>query len=235
LCSDIPRVKESLNRFYIYVILYNFATLVQLSKLSIAIPIIMKQFIFLVFSISVLSFSGNAQDLVEVRKNTLDDQMTEAFEKSNSYQEYKVVKKTQLASIRRNVLDSISSLKKDIETQKSELNKRKSKIDSLHNSLRITQEDLELAKEKEEGIEVFGILTTKSTYNTFMWSIIGALSLIGGFLFYRFINSHKIINAAQLKIAELEIEIEDYRRNSLEREQKLRRKLQDEINKNRKV
>jgi hypothetical protein len=36
-------------------------------------------------------------------------------------------------------------------------------------------------------------------------------------------------------MAEMEIELEDYRRNSLEREQKLRRKLQDEVNKNRKT
>ena len=61
------------------------------------------------------------------------------------------------------------------------------------------------------------------------------LLLISGFLFYRFLNSHKITNDVQLKMAEMEIELEDYRRNSLEREQKLRRKLQDEINKNRKA
>ena len=80
-----------------------------------------------------------------------------------------------------------------------------------------------------------GILTSKSSYNTTMWSIILFLLVAAGFLFYRFLNSAKITNAAQLKMAEMEIELEDYRRNSLEREQKLRRKLQDEINKNRKA
>lgn len=194
----------------------------------------MKHLIYSFFTIFIFSFSMAAQDSIQVQKNTLNNQMTEIFEKSNSYQEYKVIKKTQLATLRRNILDSVSNLRKEIGIQNSDVRQQKSEIDSLRNTLKRTQEDLSLSKEKEDGIEIMGVLTSKAAYNTIMWSIIGALLLIGGFLFYRFLNSHKIINAAELKIAEMEIELEDYRRNSLEREQKLRRKLQDEINKNRK-
>lgn len=215
--------------------MYNFGTLAQLSKLSIVTIRIMRQILFLVFPLFLLSTAMIAQDSIQVRKNTLNDQMTDVFDKSNSYQEYKVVKKTQLATLRRNILDSVANLERKIGTQNSESEQQKSKIDSLSNNLKRTQENLAISKEKEDGIEIFGILTSKATYNTIMWSIIGALLLIGGFLFFRFLNSHKIINAAELKIAEMEIELEDYRRNSLEREQKLRRKLQDEINKNRKI
>jgi len=163
------------------------------------------------------------------------DQMNEAFDKSNSYQEYKVIKKTQLATLRKNILDSVSALENTITLQGNELKLQKTDIDSLRQNLGKTQQDLTLAKDREDGIEFFGVLTSKSTYNAIMWTIIGILLLIGGFLLYRFVNSHKITNAAQLKMAEMEIELEDYRRNSLEREQKLRRKLQDEINKNRKL
>ncbi|XOL42632.1 hypothetical protein KCTC32420_03028 [Aequorivita nionensis] len=161
--------------------------------------------------------------------------MTEVFDKSNSYQEYKVVKKTQLATLRRNILDSVSTLQKKIALMESEVSQERIAVDSLGQNLKNTQQNLIKAKEKEDGIEVFGILTSKATYNAIMWGIILILLLISGFLFYRFLNSHKITNAAQLKMAEMEIELEDYRRNSLEREQKLRRKLQDEINKNRKA
>lgn len=176
-----------------------------------------------------------AQDSIQVHKNTLNNQMTDAFEKSNSYQEYKVIKKTQLTTLKRNILDSVSTLDKRISAQQSELGLQKSEVDSLRKTLKITQENLSNSKEKEDGIELFGILTSKATYNAIMWGIVVVLLLVGGFLFYRFLNSHKITNTAQLKMAEMEIELEDYRRNSLEREQKLRRKLQDEINKNRKI
>ncbi len=195
----------------------------------------MRQILFFIFPLFIFSFSLFAQDSIEVRTNTLNDQMIDAFEKSNSYQEYKVIKKTQLATLRKNILDSVSNLDQKIEMQYSDLEKQKIAIDSLRGSLKETNETLSLSQEKEDGIHIFGLLTSKTTYNAVMWSIIAVLLLIGGFLFYRFLNSHKIIKAAELKIAEMEMEIEDYRRNSLDREQKLRRKLQDEINKNRKI
>lgn len=188
--------------------------------------------LLLIFSTSSVAIG---QDSIQVIQNTLDYQMQQAFEKSNSYQEYKVVKKTLLTNLRRNVLDSISELKQTISSQHQELGKKQAKIDTLHQKLKHTEEDLALSRQKEDGIELFGSFISKSSYNTILFSIIGVLLLIGGFLFYRFLTSHKVINSAELRIAEMEIEIEDYRRNSLEREQKLRRKLQDEINKNRKL
>lgn len=195
----------------------------------------MKKILLLTFPLFLFALSATAQDSIQVQKNTLNDQMIEAFDKSNSFQEYKVVKKTQLATLKRNILDSVSSLEKKINGQSSELALQKNEIDSLRSNLMNTQQNLANSKEKEDGIKIFGILTSKATYNTIMWSIILILLIISGFLFYRFLNSHKTTNATQLKMAEMEIELEDYRRNSLEREQKLRRKLQDEINKNRKA
>lgn len=195
----------------------------------------MKKIILLKLSLFLFTLSLAAQDSIQIRKNTLNEQMTEAFDKSNSYQEYKVVKKTQLATLKRNILDSVSLLEKKINVQESELKQQKNEIDSLRQNLKNTQQNLSNLKEKEDSITVFGILTSKAVYNTIMWSIIVLLLLTGGFLFYRFLNSSKITNAAELKMVEMEMELEDYRRNSLEREQKLRRKLQDEINKNRKA
>ena len=191
----------------------------------------------LLVALSLFLFTTNllAQDSIEVKSNTLNAQMNDAFDKSNSYQEYKVIKKTQLATLKRNILDSVSTFEKNIYGLKSELKNQKSEIDSLRQDLKNTQQNLETSKEKEDGIKVLGIVTSKTAYNTVMWSIIGILLLISGFLLYTFVNSHKTTKAAQLKMAEMEIELEDYRRNSLEREQKLRRKLQDEINKNRKI
>lgn len=195
----------------------------------------MKKILFLTLPLFLFTLQVAAQDSIQVRKNTLNEQMTEAFDKSNSYQEYKVIKKTQLATLKRNILDSVSALEKSINSQQSELAQQKRAIDSLRENLENTQLNLANSKEKEDGIRFLGILTSKTTYNAIMWSIVLILLLAGGFLFYRFLNSHKITNAAELKMAEMEIELEDYRRNSLEREQKLRRKLQDEINKNRKA
>ncbi len=194
----------------------------------------MMKILFFTLSLFLFTLQVAAQDSIQVRKNTIKEQMDDAFDKSNSYQEYKVIKKTQLASLKKNILDSVSVLETRISVQENELGNQKSTIDSLVQNLKNTQQNLSHSQEKQDGIEFLGILTSKTTYNVIMWSIIVLLLLAGGFLFYRFVNSSKITNAAELKLAEIEIELEDARRNSLEREQKLRRKLQDEINRNRK-
>ena len=48
---------------------------------------------------------------------------------------------------------------------------------------------------------------------------------------YRFKNSNTVTKSAKKSLAEIEEEYEDHRRNALEREQKVRRQLQDELNK----
>ncbi len=159
----------------------------------------MKKIIILILPLFLFALSATAQDSIKVRKNTLNEQMTDAFDKSNSYQEYKVVKKTQLATLKRNILDSVSSLEKRINSQQIELGQQKAEIDSLRQDLKNTQQTLSNSKEKEDGIAIFGILTSKTTYNVIMWTIIVLLLVAGGFLFYKFINSSKITNAAEQK------------------------------------
>lgn len=179
------------------------------------------------------SFAAIAQENPEgTVLNTLNNQMTEVFENNNSYQTYKVIPKNQLNTLRKNILDSVSELKTTILDQQNNLSARKKTIDSLDVELHNVKEELQISREREDGISVLGILTSKAVYNTVLWSIILVLLVISGFFFYRFSSSHSIIREGRKKVEELETENEELRRNHLEREQKLRRKLQDEINKN---
>ncbi|MEM7187893.1 MAG: tRNA (guanine-N1)-methyltransferase, partial [Bacteroidota bacterium] len=69
-------------------------------------------------------------------------------------------------------------------------------------------------------------------YKTTMWGVIGLLAVIALFLLYKFRNSNAVTREAKLKLAETEAEFEEHRQKNLEQQQVLRRKLQDEINKN---
>ncbi|MEX0314527.1 MAG: tRNA (guanine-N1)-methyltransferase, partial [Allomuricauda sp.] len=51
---------------------------------------------------------------------------------------------------------------------------------------------------------------------------------------YRFRNSNVLTSQAKEALADLEKEFEEHRRRALEREQKISRQLQDELNKNKK-
>ena len=68
-----------------------------------------------------------------------------------------------------------------------------------------------------------------------MWSIIGLLIIGLLFFIYKFKNSNAVTKEAKLKLAETEEEFDQHRQKKLEEQQQLRRKLQDEINKNKKV
>ncbi|MGB0950114.1 MAG: tRNA (guanine-N1)-methyltransferase, partial [Marinirhabdus sp.] len=75
----------------------------------------------------------------------------------------------------------------------------------------------------------------KTTYKTIMWSIVTVLALLLLFFIYKFKNSHTVTKHAGLKLAETEAAFEAHRQKTLDRDSELRRKLQDEINKNRKT
>lgn len=195
-----------------------------------------KTTLFATLLFAFISFSGIAQEEIEQEDTrSLQGQMNQIFEKSNSYQNYKVIEKAKLNSLRQNVLDTISGLQSTIVNQQQDISARRKSIDSLNTELTLVSENLAQSQERENGIQVLGMLTSKSTYNTIVWSIILILSLVSAFFFYRYSISHGIIREANQKVEELESENENLRRTHLEREQKLRRELQDEINKNKNI
>ena len=79
---------------------------------------------------------------------------------------------------------------------------------------------------------LLGMQTSKTNYNVIMWSIIAALTAFLLFFIYKFKNSNSLTKEAKHKLEEVETEFEEHRRTALEREQKVRRQLQDELNKN---
>lgn len=168
-------------------------------------------------------------------QNTLDDQFTDVIDKSNRYEDYKVVKIFKLNNLRKSVQDSIALIEKNLADSQEIISQQINEIDTLTQNVATLQTELATSKSKEDGISLFGSLIKKSTYKTTMWGIIGFLVLVALLLFYKFKNSNSITKEANIKLSEIEAEFEGHRQRALEREQQLRRKLQDEINKNKKA
>ena len=182
----------------------------------------------LFFLCATLSYSqNNAQ-----KENSIEAQFVEVIDKSNNYQKYKVIKRTKLAGLRQNILDSIKALEESIQQKDITIAAQNSDITSLEARLITTQNNLNTSIEKEGIISLFGITTKKGTYNFLLFSTIIIL-ILGLFLFIvKFKNSNIITKQTKLKLSEIEQEFDTYRQKKLEEQQLLRRKLQDEINKN---
>jgi hypothetical protein len=179
----------------------------------------------------VVSITGFCQE----NNNSIENQFINVVDKSNNYEDFKVIKEAKIDVLRKNVMDSIKALDTKINRSQAEIEKQKSEIQLLIQNLNTTKSDLEASIKKEDGIEFLGIVTKKTTYNTMLWSIIIGLIAILGFIFYKYKSSHDITKETKLKLTEVEASFDAHRKKTLLNEQVLRRKLQDEINKNRTI
>lgn len=184
-----------------------------------------------IFFISVFSFAQENN----TQKNTLNGQFNEIYKTSNSYQTYKVISKNKFLELNQNVLDSLKELKNSIVEKNKQLSEKGNTIKTTQENLTSIQIALHKAKEKENSISLFGLQLNKLTYNLILWSIILGLLLALLYYIFRFNRSNILTKKAQSSLLDVECEFDKHRKKFLEREQKLRRQLQDEINKQRNI
>lgn len=162
---------------------------------------------------------------------TIESQFDYINSKSNSFQEYKVVKKTWLSKIESNITDSIIKMKSELAEMNSASLTRKNDMDSLRAETAAAQSELEAAVATKNSIAFLGIQTHKNLYNSIMWGLVVGLAALLFFFVFRFNRSHAVTAEAVKTLEETKEEFESHRKKALEREQKLNRRLQDELNK----
>lgn len=185
-------------------------------------------FVFLLIS----TLSSLSQETVK-EDNSMKGQFDKIYRISTTYQTYKVIGKDRFQKLKENVLDSLVKSKKTISEKESLLKTERANIQKLNTDLTKTKLDLNTALEKENSISLFGIQLNKITYNLILWFIIISLGLALSFFVFKFSRSNILTNKAQDNLQDVEQEFESHKKKAIEREQKLRRQLQDEINKQR--
>lgn len=177
-------------------------------------------------------------DKLSLDEGPISNQFDYVAKRSGNYRadgiRYEVVKESNLFKIRKNVLDSIAAMNKKTSELKSTIAEHETTITSLNKKLDETTTNLTSVTEEKDSMSFIGIPVSKGTYNFILWTIISGLFLLLGLFIYRFRNSNILTQEAKHNLSELEVEYEDHRRRALEREQKISRQLQDEINKQKK-
>lgn len=196
----------------------------------------------LIVSLNLKTLSLHAQqdeteEQLSLDSGTIDSQFEYVFRKSGNFkgtngQPYEAVKQVWLLKLKANVLDSLKTTYKNLGDSEATVANQVKEIESLKERLNNTQTTLDQTNEEKNNMALLGMQTSKTNYNVIMWTIIAALTAFLLFFVYKFKNSNSLTKEAKLKLEEVESEFEEHRRNALEREQKVRRQLQDEINKN---
>jgi predicted nucleic acid-binding Zn-ribbon protein len=158
-------------------------------------------------------------------------QYQEMVKKSNPFQEYKVIKQTYLKTFGDNLTDSIASLKTNISSLSVELENQKKEIENLNSQIDLKAVQISNLEKEKEGFDLMGVLIDKNTYTTVVYSILAILVTSLVVIGVRHKKSHEITQKSIADLQELQEEFETHRKTALKREQKVMRKLQDEINK----
>ena len=198
-----------------------------------------KSLTLLTFLLTLTTFSQtttNEEDNLSLNSGTLDNQFEYLIKKSNGWndergQNFRVVKTQWITELKAHTLDSIQAIRKNLIASEITVKAQSQEIADLKTNLSTTQNNLNETKSKIDNMSLFGIPISKGVYSMFMLGIIVLLLGLLGFFIYKFKNSHVVTKDSKRALAELEDEFEEHRKNSVEREQKVRRQLLDEINK----
>lgn len=207
----------------------------------------MKNFRLFLIVLTLLSFNlhfGQEEEDTQEPDATLETgsisgQFEYLAKKSGNYRangvRYEVVKVESLDKLRENVLDTLNLIQKKTTELNAKIVENEKTLAALNLKLSETSTNLSAISEEKDSMSVFGILVAKTTYSIILWTLIAGLLLLLLFFIYKFRSSNILTQEAKTSLSELETEYEDHRRRALEREQKISRQYQDEINKNKKA
>lgn len=200
----------------------------------------MKSLKFSIFALLLIfgfaSISAQEKKQQSLNDGTIEDQFEFVIKKSSNWrdergQSYEVIKRNWILNLKANTSDTLKAILTKLNDTRGVVSKQQKEIDELKTNLSKTQDTLLTTNEEKDSMTLFGLQMSKTSYNLLMWLIIIALLVLLILFIYKFKNSNSVTKIARNNLADIEEEFEEHRRNALEREQKVRRQLQDEINK----
>jgi len=154
------------------------------------------------------------------------------WESSGKYQANKVIKMSILNQFNSNVQDSLKAIYQQVASSRSQSNSQAMSIANLEYQ-RDSVQELQIETEKKvNAFDFMGMETSKASFRALFFIISGALLILTLLSFFRMRSKSGQASEDKSRYNSLELEFEDFKKRSREKEQILARQLQDEINKN---
>ena len=164
---------------------------------------------------------------------TIEGQFDELVDKAGNWEKFKLVKKESIYTFKRTLLDSLNGQKTLLREKLDTISAQSSRIKELNRNIQSLQNELDKEKNRNDSIDFLGLTIEKGVYSIIVWGIIVVLTILLVVFISRYTSSNIITRGALKDLENLQNEYEEYRAKAIEREQKVRRQLQDEINKHR--
>lgn len=170
---------------------------------------------------------ASADDKASLKSGTIDSQFDYIYGVSNNFQEYKVVKRTNLDQLKANILDSMRTMRAEVGDLKLLIVSEKDSINNLNSILMIAETEKQEAIAEKDNFSFLGMGIHKAVYSSMMWILISVLAAALAIFSFQYFTSFKKIRKAQKDLAEVQEEFDNHRKNMLDRERKLKRELVD--------
>lgn len=167
--------------------------------------------------------------------STLDGQFNELLEASNSVKspsgrEYKVVNLQDLNSIWANVQKRMTASKEELTATQNKVESLNQEVANLTQKIDEQQSIVEASEHAATHISVLGLDIPKDKFVGAFWITTAVLLVLLAGAIYQFKRSRNVTQRTQMNFMQLQEEMEELRRTSLEKERRLRRELQTERN-----
>lgn len=142
--------------------------------------------------------------------------------------DFKIIRRSNIEIIQKNVADSISKYTKELATLKSNSSSSIQQVQTLKDSVANLSESLSVERAKTDSISFMGMDFAKPAYHTLVWTIIGVLAVALFILLVTF-RKAKVDAVEHQKTAEdIQNDFQAFKKKAMESEQKLKRQLLDE-------
>jgi hypothetical protein len=189
-------------------------------------------FIFFCFISSPIAYAqSGTNEILSQSDLSLRERFLLMKTKSQSYQDYKVIKETTLDGVVKIIQDSLQAKDAALRNVKADVNRLKEELNQVNIVLKQKEQSMEEIVYASTHITVLGIDFQKQSFLTLIVIIFLALLLVVAFFSARLKMSHSTMREKTELLEITSREYEEYKRKALEKQTKLSRELQDERNK----
>ena len=181
------------------------------------------------FSIALFIFTSSFSKQKDT--SSIKGKFNLIYNTSSSYKEFKVIRKSRFVNLRDQVSDSVKLLNNELNLKEEKINTLEQDLNNINKVLLKNIAEKTAAIRLQNSILFFGMALDKSSYKIMVWMTFILLIVLLCYFILKYKNSYLIILAAKEDLLEAENELVKFKKKSIESDQKLRRQLQDEINK----
>ncbi len=167
---------------------------------------------------------------IDSQAQTLQEKYDEMLEKTETYEQYKVIPRARLNAFWSETVDSLNTQSATISDLRSQVATQQNEINTLKSQLAEVQAKLDGSLELNNTIHFLGIPFSKLGYHLMVWLIIAALATLGVIAYLMFLRSNKVTIRVKKEHDKLEREFEEHKTKAREKQVKLKRELQTAVN-----